>query len=111
MSRTSSNSNLTKQTRHSGSSNNIPRANLGKNSPPYDIQRQISLHHQPKTTTPGNGMRSDYHARPHTAACDTSDHAKHFEWPKSLSSLERRPNNEPLPSDMEVMLSDVENLR
>lgn len=110
ISRTSSNSNLTKHNRHHGSSNNIPRANLGKNSPPYDIQRQISLHYQPKSTTTGNGLRGDYHSRPHTAACDTTDHAKQFEWPKSLSSLERRAN-EPLPSDMEVMLSDVENLR
>lgn len=108
MSRTSSNSNLTKQSRHHGSSNNIPRANLGKNSPPYDTQRQISLHYQPKT----NGTRGDHlHSRPHTAACDTTDQQKQFEWPKSLSSLERRPKDEPLPSDMEVMLSDVENLR
>lgn len=109
MSRTSSNSNLTKQNRHHGSSNNIPRANLGKSSPPYE--RQISLHYQPKTTTTSNGMRGDHYSRPHTAACDTTDQQKQFEWPKSLSSLERRPKDEPLPSDMEVMLSDVENLR
>uniref|UniRef100_A0A336LDM6 CSON008810 protein n=1 Tax=Culicoides sonorensis TaxID=179676 RepID=A0A336LDM6_CULSO len=112
MSRTSSNTNLAKQNRHHGSSNNIPRANIGKSSPPYEMQRQISLQHQPKTTT-SNATRDHhqfFHSRPHTAACDTTDQ-KQFEWPKSLSSLERRPKDEPLPSDMEVMLSDVENLR
>lgn len=105
ISRTSSTTNLTKNSsRHHGSINNIPRANIiGKISPAHDISRQISMQSS-KTNTPR--IDYQYQIRPHTAACDDP---KTFEWPKSLS-LERKLKDEPLPSDLEVMLSDVENV-
>lgn len=101
MSRTPSNSNL-KTSRLHGSNSNLPRASVIKQPTPLDIQRQVSLQMKNSTSRPDN-----YHMnRPHTSSCDD---AKHFEWPKSLS-LERRVKDEPLPSDLEVMVSDVENI-
>ncbi|XP_063704128.1 uncharacterized protein LOC134833659 [Culicoides brevitarsis] len=108
ISRTSSNSNLSKMNRHHETSSNIPRANIGKVSLPYEMQRQTSLSYpsNPSETE----IKNEYHkARPHTA--DVTDCNKIFDWPLPLSSLERKPKDEPLPSDMEVMLSDIENLR
>lgn len=103
MSRTPSCSNI-KAVRHHGSNSNLPRANVIKPGP-SEIQRQISL--QTKVGG-GNTPRPDYNlGRPHTSSCDGAN--QQFEWPKSLS-LERKLKDEPLPSDLEVLVSDAENI-
>ena len=48
--------------------------------------------------------------RPHTAACDTAERVP-FEWPPPPPpplEIPKRGLDEPLPSDMEVLCSDVE---
>lgn len=86
--------------------NNIPRASLTNNN---NFHRQTSLNVKPSTSTSmsTNRMLVDElnSKRPQTSSCDSS--MKHFEWPKLLSSHD---NDNILPSDLEVMVSDVENL-
>lgn len=83
--------------------NNIPRASLATNIPNNNnnnFHRQTSLNMRPSSD------RQIIEAKhPQTAsACD-----KHFEWPKALSS-QKPLQDDILPSDLEVMVSDVENL-
>ncbi|XP_053679448.1 uncharacterized protein LOC128730426 [Anopheles nili] len=71
------------------------------------LTRQTSLNVK---TTPGAGHST--HARPHTSSCaDDPKLQRSFEWPAvGPGGPGRRPPDEPLPSDLEVMVSDVENL-
>ncbi|GAB0087446.1 Disintegrin domain-containing protein [Sergentomyia squamirostris] len=92
ISRTASSSNVKIPSMRRGSIGNIPRASLNNSN----YTRQNSL--QPPRSTPGGAAAS----RPHTSSCDDT---VQFEWPPVLSTRE-----EPLPSDLEVMCSDVENL-
>lgn len=54
----------------------------------------------------GGGSSSAAASRPHTAACDT-DRSVPFEWPPPPMEVAKR-LDDPLPSDMEVLCSDVE---
>uniref|UniRef100_A0A182IXJ7 Uncharacterized protein n=1 Tax=Anopheles atroparvus TaxID=41427 RepID=A0A182IXJ7_ANOAO len=58
-----------------------------------------------------HGHAVDRH-RPHTSSCadDPQAHERPFEWPRAAVGPTGKPVDEPLPSDMEVMVSDVENL-
>uniref|UniRef100_A0A182XVR0 ADAM10 endopeptidase n=1 Tax=Anopheles stephensi TaxID=30069 RepID=A0A182XVR0_ANOST len=78
------------------------------------LARQTSLNVKTNATGHAHG------GRPHTAACADDPKAQRapFEWPMVPSGGGggvgggggRRPLDEPLPSDLEVMVSDVENL-
>lgn len=103
VSRTSSNTNLkipSTLRRGSISNNNIPRANLKSGS----FNQHNVRHNGPATSSPSiqqlNKRSSD---RPHTADC--TDGPVGFEWPRPALG-----KDDPLPSDLEVMVSDVENL-
>ncbi|XP_049276550.1 uncharacterized protein LOC125760454 [Anopheles funestus] len=75
---------------------------------PVPLARQTSLN--VKTNM---AAQQHHHGRPHTATCADDPKAvqRPFEWPMVLpSGGNRRPLDEPLPSDLEVMVSDVENL-
>ncbi|XP_059610319.1 uncharacterized protein LOC132257444 [Phlebotomus argentipes] len=89
ISRAASNSNLKIPSLRRGSIGNIPRASLNAS-----YTRQNSLQ------APRSSVQAS--ARPHTSGCDD---ATPFEWPPV-----KRAREEPLPSDLEVMCSDVENL-
>uniref|UniRef100_A0A182P2Y3 Disintegrin domain-containing protein n=1 Tax=Anopheles epiroticus TaxID=199890 RepID=A0A182P2Y3_9DIPT len=76
------------------------------------LARQTSLHVKP---TGGQHHHHHHHhhhqhGRPHTSSCADDPKAQRpFEWP--MGGVSRRaPHDEPLPSDLEVMVSDVENL-
>lgn len=106
ISRTNSNSNLSSSnhsTMRRGSISNIPRASLSNN-----FKRQTSLNTSTKASvTNSNRMENpSLPLRPHTSSCDNSKDSRHFEWP--MKKLDKR--DDPLPSDLEVMVSDVENL-
>lgn len=118
--RVPSNSNLKAPSQRRSSVSNIPRASLNSSSfkqqagtPAGNVPtfgRQTSLQPQPSTSRNSNGARcvSDHFpGRPHTA--DAQNNGQ-FEWPKMLFAEKRTINDEPLPSDLEVMVSDVENL-
>lgn len=94
-----SNSNLKIPSLRRGSVNNIPRASLNIHSkqtgPPY--QGPFSA----KPTSRG----TDQNGRPHTTDCSE---VKRFEWPDGLGADKFAKID--LPSDLEVMVSDVENL-
>lgn len=119
--RTFSNSNLMSGGPMSGPSrresfnNNIPRASLinTTSSTPNNNQfnRQISLNTKPTLLSQQSRMLIDEvnKNRPQTSSCDSSMF-KNFEWPKVLTSQRSMPVNDSVPSDMEVMVSDVENL-
>lgn len=132
--RTYSNSNLIANTgtssggKNSSSSrrdsfSNIPRASLINSNNPTNsssnnnnsssnnnFQRQTSLNVKPSTSTSSTRRMMDEmnQKRPQTSSCDNS--MKHFEWPKALSTAQRPLPDDILPSDLEVMCSDVENL-
>lgn len=115
--RVPSNSNLKSNSQRRSSISNIPRASLNSSSSkqqhvvPPSFNRQTSLQTQPSTSTAQQRCVSDhYPGRPHTA---DANNAIQFEWPQFLFANEKRTKNktnEPLPSDLEVMVSDVENL-
>lgn len=106
ISRTNSNSNLSSSnhsTMRRGSISNIPRASLSIN-----FKRQTSLNTSNNASV-SNSNRTDIPPvplRPHTSSCDNNKDSRHFEWP--MKKLDKR--DDPLPSDLEVMVSDVENL-
>uniref|UniRef100_A0A182T5E7 Uncharacterized protein n=1 Tax=Anopheles maculatus TaxID=74869 RepID=A0A182T5E7_9DIPT len=82
----------------------------GQQSGPV-LARQTSLN--VKSNVTGQQHAHHAHGRPHTAACADDPKAQRpFEWPMVPTSGGggRRPLDEPLPSDLEVMVSDVENL-
>uniref|UniRef100_A0A1B0CKQ6 Uncharacterized protein n=1 Tax=Lutzomyia longipalpis TaxID=7200 RepID=A0A1B0CKQ6_LUTLO len=96
ISRTASNSNLKIPSLRRGSIGNIPRASLNAS-----YTRQNSLQ-APRVAPSGGGS-----GRPHTSGCED---VTPFEWPSALSTSAKQAREEPLPSDLEVMCSDVENL-
>ncbi|XP_055696634.1 uncharacterized protein LOC129797822 [Lutzomyia longipalpis] len=96
ISRTASNSNLKIPSLRRGSIGNIPRASLNAS-----YTRQNSLQ-APRAAPSGGGS-----GRPHTSGCED---VTPFEWPSALSTSAKQAREEPLPSDLEVMCSDVENL-
>jgi disintegrin and metalloproteinase domain-containing protein 10 len=117
--RTYSNSNLMSATQLSGSSrresfnNNIPRASLintTSSNASNQFNRQISLNVKPTPLSQQSRLLIDElnKNRPQTSSCDSSMF-KHFEWPKVLTTQRSLPVNDNQ-SDMEVMVSDVENL-
>lgn len=118
--RVPSNSNLKMPSlRHGGSTNNnIPRASLNfgastrhnpQNVQPAQFMRQTSLQPQPVTSKINATIRNSdqYLMRPHTAECNVD---KKFEWSPTMLTDKKTKIDEPLPSDLEVMVSDVENL-
>uniref|UniRef100_A0A182W0B7 Disintegrin domain-containing protein n=1 Tax=Anopheles minimus TaxID=112268 RepID=A0A182W0B7_9DIPT len=92
------------------------RSSVSNNQQQPALARQTSLN--VKTNMAVQPHHS--HGRPHTATCadDPKATQRPFEWPMVLSNGgnggsgggNRRPLDEPLPSDLEVMVSDVENL-
>lgn len=116
--RVPSNSNLKMPSlRHGGSTNgNIPRASLNfgnviKNPNGNPFMRQTSLQQQ-TTYRPSPSSRHSiaepFPGRPHTAECNME---KRFDWSPILNADKKSTkNDDPLPSDLEVMVSDVENL-
>lgn len=110
-----SNSNLKIPSLRRGSISNIPRASLNANSfnqhgrfsaaPSGGISQPQSLS-QP---APPSMKATSASMRPHTADCATSANTKRFEWPSVLTNA-KTAKDDPLPSDLEVMVSDVENL-
>lgn len=93
-----SNSNLKLPSLHRGSVNNIPRASLNIHS---KITNASTTHQgQPNTSRAGGG--DHYSGRPHTTDCSE---IKRFEWPDTdkFAKID-------VQSDLEVMVSDVENL-
>lgn len=127
--RTCSNSNLIASGPHVGSSrresfnNNIPRASLvnpatastsnNPNNSGNFFSRHVSLNMKPTQLLSQHSrhlLDEVNKNRPQTSSCDSSMF-KNFEWPKVLTSQRSVPaNNDNLGSDMEVMVSDVDNL-
>lgn len=117
--RTFSNSNLMSggpvagPSRRESFNNNIPRASLINTTSNSNNQfnRQISLNVKPTLLSKQSRLLIDElnKNRPQTSSCDSSMF-KNFEWPKVLTSQRSMPVNDAVPSDMEVMVSDVENL-
>jgi disintegrin and metalloproteinase domain-containing protein 10 len=117
--RTYSNSNLMSSGPMPGSSrresfnNNIPRASLinpiSSSNASNQFNRQISLNVKPQMLSQQSRQLIDEvnKNRPNTSSCDSSMF-KNFEWPKVLTTQRSLPVNDA--SDMEVMVSDVENL-
>jgi hypothetical protein len=101
--------------------NNIPRASLINASTIVNaisnnpFKRQTSFNVNVKPTQPlshqSRLMIDELNKnRPQTSSCDSSMF-KNFEWPKVLTTQRSLPaENAALQSDMEVMLSDAENL-
>lgn len=134
--RVPSNSNLKVPSLRRGSISNIPRASLNANSFKNHPHNNGMFSGLPSTsknlavnragaitavnsgggggggsnTSPANGATGSTDPlpiRPHTADC--GDIVKRFEWPKNLVNR-KISKEEPLPSDLEVMVSDVEGL-
>lgn len=113
MSRTSSQSNLRQAaaaTQRPGDIvNNIPRANISGRHP---VSSSFNRHARHAAGSAGKRGAE----RPHTADCTDGGPASSvhgFEWPPALkksASTHAAHAAEPLPSDLEVMVSDVENL-
>lgn len=96
-----SNSNLKIPSLRRGSVNNIPRASLNIHSKTTGPSYQGQYSGKQNTSRGA----ADQNSRPHTTDC--SD-VKRFEWPDGLVSDKFAKID--LPSDLEVMVSDVENL-
>lgn len=117
--RTYSNSNLMPggpmpgPSRRESFNNNIPRASLinptSSSNASNQFNRQISLNAKPQLLSQQSRQLIDEvnKNRPNTSSCDSSMF-KNFEWPKVLTTQRSMPVNDA--SDMEVMVSDVENL-
>uniref|UniRef100_A0A182QZR1 ADAM10 endopeptidase n=1 Tax=Anopheles farauti TaxID=69004 RepID=A0A182QZR1_9DIPT len=72
---------------------------------PVALARQTSLN------VKAHHHHHHQHGRPHTSSCaDDPKTQRPFEWPIAPGGGHRKPLDEPLPSDLEVMVSDVENL-
>lgn len=93
-----SNSNLKLPSLNRGGVNNIPRASLNIHSKINGAPHQCSF---PAKQNTSRGVDQ----RPHTADCNE---VKRFEWPEDLVADKLCKID--LPSDLEVMVSDVENL-
>ena len=115
--RTYSNSNLMSggplpgSSRRESINNNIPRASLINTTNSNQFNRQISLNVKPTLLSQQSRMLIEEvnKNRPQTSSCDSSMF-KNFEWPKVLTTQRSLPVNDAPQSDMEVMVSDVENL-
>lgn len=117
--RTFSNSNLMSSgpmpgpSRRESFNNNIPRASLINNiTGSNQFNRQISLNTKPTLLSQQSRMLIEEvnKNRPQTSSCDSSMF-KNFEWPKVLTTQRSMPVNDAAQqSDMEVMVSDIENL-
>lgn len=115
--RTYSNSNLMSggplpgPSRRESINNNIPRASLINTTNNNQFNRQISLNVKPTLLSQQSRMLIEEvnKNRPQTSSCDSSMF-KNFEWPKVLTTQRSLPVNDAQQSDMEVMVSDVENL-
>lgn len=95
-----SNSNLKVPSLRRGSVNNIPRASLNIHS------KIAGSPYQGQFPAKQNASRgADQSGRPHTTDCSE---VKRFEWPDGLAADKFAKID--LPSDLEVMVSDVENL-
>lgn len=114
--RVPSNSNLkVPSLRHGGTNNNIPRASLNMgNSMKHNANpflRQTSLQAQANatkgTSSPRHSIADYYPSRPHTAECNSD---KKFDWSPMIKGDKFDKNNESLPSDLEVMVSDIDTL-
>lgn len=114
--RVPSNSNLKiPSLRHGGTANNIPRASLNTGtSMKHSVNpfsRQTSLQTQMNgtkgTSSPRHSIADYYPSRPHTAECNTD---KKFDWSPMIKSDKLDKKNESLPSDLEVMVSDIDTL-
>lgn len=115
--RVPSNSNLKiPSLRHGGTNNNIPRASLNMgtsmkhNANPF--LRQTSMQTQANvaskgTPSPRHSIADYYPSRPHTAECSTD---KKFDWSPMIKGDKFDKKNESLPSDLEVMVSDIDTL-
>lgn len=115
--RVPSNSNLKiPSLRHGGTNNNIPRASLNMgtsmkhNANPF--LRQTSLQAQANaaskgTPSPRHSIADYYPSRPHTAECNPD---KKFDWSPMIKGDKFEKKNESLPSDLEVMVSDIDTL-
>lgn len=98
ISRTSSSTNLTQR-----------RSSIGSRQASADrhLSRQTSLNVKP----PHKGtVGATVDRRPHTSSCDERQQAAAFEWPAAGLVLPKKRDDDPLPSDLEVMVSDAENL-
>ncbi|KFB43362.1 AGAP003070-PA-like protein [Anopheles sinensis] len=82
-------------------------------SQPVPLARQTSLNVKPPTS-PGASCWAGpafHQPRPHTSSCaDDMLQQRPFEWPRVATAGGNRTVDDPLPSDLEVMVSDVENL-
>lgn len=117
--RVPSNSNLKMPSQRRSSVSNIPRASLNPSSLKQHsigavnggavpvFNRQTSLQPQPMASVSRISRNDHYSGRPHTA--DANNH-KQFEWPNLFAAEKRSKHVDPLSSDLEVMVSDVENL-
>lgn len=113
--RVPSNSNLKiPSLRHGGTNNNIPRASLNMGTSmkhsANPFLRQTSLQTQakgPSSSSPRHSIADYYPSRPHTAECNTD---KKFDWSPMIKGDKLDKNNESLPSDLEVMVSDIDTL-
>lgn len=106
--RVPSNSNLKIPSLRRGSISNIPRANLKTNSFNQHsrfngLTQQQHQHHHAKRNGTADQVSS---GRPYTSDCTDGGQ---FEWPQRYI-VDKMSKDEPLPSDLEVMVSDVENL-
>ncbi|XP_052893648.1 uncharacterized protein LOC128301286 [Anopheles moucheti] len=94
----------------------VGTASSGKPTNQTQHQQQPVLARQTSLNVKTNMVaQQHHHGRPHTASCVDEPKAaqRPFEWPMVLPGgvgSNRRPHDEPLPSDLEVMVSDVENL-
>lgn len=112
--RVPSNSNLKiPSLRHGGTNNNIPRAsvNMGAsmkhNGNPFLRQTSMQPPAKGSSSSPRHSIADYYPNRPHTAECNTE---KKFEWSPHKGDSKLDKNNESLPSDLEVMVSDIDTL-
>uniref|UniRef100_A0A182N6K7 Disintegrin domain-containing protein n=1 Tax=Anopheles dirus TaxID=7168 RepID=A0A182N6K7_9DIPT len=90
------------------SATNLSRHQSGSASNLHSLKRHGSssqgLHHD------GAGSRRNSVTQPAKLSRSASNAQRPFEWPMVPGGAPRRPLDEPLPSDLEVMVSDVENL-
>lgn len=114
--RVPSNSNLKiPSLRHGGTNNNIPRASLNMGTAMKHnanaFLRQTSLQAQANsakgTSSPRHSIADYYPSRPHTAECNAD---KKFDWSPMINGDKLDKKNESLPSDLEVMVSDIDTL-
>lgn len=95
----------------SSNTNNIPRANLKSMSFNQHTRFNGTQQQQQHGKQQRSSIVHDHSGRPHTADCTDGrgSAGKQFEWPTQFMA-DKLAKDDPLPSDLEVMVSDVENL-